>query len=294
VIFAFSLLDTILTVVIVVFGSSGYLGGLLSRELDALRIKNICPNRQDVQLGDLISLKSWRSNTLNEKLQSELTIFFLASKKKASNWSQEQIDEPASYIKNISKVFGNSQVIFTSSVDVYGHPHVLPITESAPTNCLNSYANSKLKSELAFQDYFPSDKVLTLRLPGVYGYSSKSDSVYDYFYRQLVSGLPLNLVNSNVLKLKRDWICAQDLVAFMIRLSEQFTPGLFNFVSGRSRLISEYINILSESLHSKPTYIFGSVKEDDQGFDLVFDAKNLYESFPHVRFSQPSIEHFIA
>jgi UDP-glucose 4-epimerase len=177
-------------------------------------------------------------------------------------------------------------------VDVYGHPINLPITESTPNKGVTPYALSKIYAESALEDYFPSELTLTLRLPGVYGVSPKSKSVYDSFFRKLKAGIPIEIRNKRVLQLKRDWIYANDLINFIVAVTQDFTPGVFNFVTGNSRSIYDWIQVISMATDLKPIFNILNGSTDEQTFDLVFDASRLYNAFPELTFSAPELSNF--
>lgn len=88
---------------------------------------------------------------------------------------------------------GVRRVVFTSSREVYGEAHQLPVDETHPLRAKNAYGASKIAGE-AYCNVFRERllEVPILRLTNVYGTRDR-DRVIPIFIRQALQGQPLTL-----------------------------------------------------------------------------------------------------
>ncbi len=84
-------------------------------------------------------------------------------------------------LKSCTK-YGTKQIIYTSTMNVYGNPMYLPVDEKHATNPNNFYGLSKLIGELICKFYAENMgcKVIVLRYSGIYGPRRKSGAVYNF------------------------------------------------------------------------------------------------------------------
>jgi nucleoside-diphosphate-sugar epimerase len=182
------------------------------------------------------------------------------------------------------------QILYTSSVDVYGRPPLRsPVHEKAPLFPDSYYAVSKLASEsmiqLAAGEY--GGKWLILRLPGLYGCGDKSKRIVAALARSSKSGKAV-IVGGNG-RQRRDLVWAADLARFLLSTADSVLPcEVVNFCTGESASINEIVRRMRLA-GLKPRAKLGGKSHQD--FDLVFDTRHLMKLFKAFEFT-PMAEAF--
>jgi nucleoside-diphosphate-sugar epimerase len=269
---------------ILVLGVNGYLGSLLcSANVDNLPHILGVPNLSKI----LYSLSREQLIDYGLKPKEVSTVVVAASKPKLEKWSLRDFESNLNIVKGVTKHFQDSRVIFLSTVDIYGNSPDLPLNESSEQAGNSLYAKSKIQSEEVLMENFSSDRLLILRLPGVYGGSHKAHGLFDLFVRCCRKNKPVVLDSVDVLDVKRDWVYGPDIIDFLIRntLNEQFMGGVFNFVCGRSVTIKEWILCAEELTGSTATIVFREPQIHHEIFDLRFDASRLTNAFPALTYT---------
>jgi len=270
--------------VIIIFGSSGYIGKALVKKLRHLSIPYLESSRNSVDLKDVSSLLRWRSsNELSANSVPKLLVF-LVSQSKNKPWDFADVKNSSEMLSSVSKVFPNIPLVFTSSVDVYGDSPILPINEKSEINPKSLYAISKVFSEQTILTDFKASQTSILRLPGVYGGVLSKSGVYNSFCQEIYETGYVTLHNKSVLELERDWISVHDLISYILRLASSFIPGTFNFTTGKSNTIAEWLNAFANMV-GKPY----SVKIDGSSNNfkynhLIFDNTN-FQSVGNFQFT---------
>ena len=132
---------------------------------------------------------------------------------------------------------GAKRVIFTSSREVYGDAHQLPVPESAPLCPKNAYGASKGAGE-AYCQAFGNDGLETviLRLANVYG-PRDCDRVIPLFVENALHGKPLT-INGGDQVVDFVWIGVVLDALIQAGLGEHI-KGPVNVASGKGTMISE-------------------------------------------------------
>jgi UDP-glucose 4-epimerase len=137
-----------------------------------------------------------------------------------------------------------SCLCYTSTVDVYGPPAALPVTEDHPTLPVSSYGRSKLATEHLLQDYRTHTglPVAILRLSQVFGPGDTSAKAIPNFIRAALRGEPLPVQGdgSDV----RDYVYVDDVVAAILQALEQRANGVFNIACGEGHSIREVVTTI--------------------------------------------------
>lgn len=275
-----------------IFGGYGYIGSGLRNELERRQLTYLSPTRLEVDLSDLKSISNWLTK-VKAKPEPDDSVIYLVSNAKRSDWSNSDIHIPAVHLRNLFSIFQDCHFIYTSSVDIYGTPRILPITENSPISIESPYALSKLGAEETLFQHLRPARYLVLRLPGIYGGSDPRVSVLNKFVFSLINQEKVKIRNMQVLKLQRDWIYKEDFIAAILRMAEEKACGVFNFVSGSSRTIDWWIRTLATELSLPLHYEIEAIDKDDQGFDLTFNADKLRTEFSWLTFSHLSITSFL-
>jgi nucleoside-diphosphate-sugar epimerase len=186
-------------------------------------------------------------------------------------------------------------LIFASSVDVYGSSPQLPLNEKSPLNPESWYAESKVQCEQLIADSIAPEAsgYVVFRLPGIYGNLRAGGAVVDQMVRQIL-GQPssFELRDSHVL---RDWVYVRDFWKLLWSLTNQSTynRNCYNLAMGVSwpiemwyRKVWTCLNGLSGDITVKTA----SATKD--AYDLTFDTTALREDFPVFHFT-PRIRTFL-
>lgn len=258
---------------LVILGSTSFLGRSIPKQLlqnyeEALRYGSAdC---------DLASEQSTLSAAQNWKPGCHI-LFFSVVNKPVDN-SRAAYEKNLAFARNLAKAARKAQagaVLFTSSVDVYGHAPALPVTENSPTNPDSWYAKAKLASETLLQKELPPRCPLGIfRCSGMYDLSENDISVVGRFYKTAQAGGTITLHNKG--RNLRDFALADDLHTLFEHWLESPRAGLWNAVSGTSIPIAT----LAETITSQTG--LGSVRklgEDQRNFDIAFDADSITQSF---------------
>ena len=135
------------------------------------------------------------------------------------------------------------KIIFISSVEVYGQIPQNPILESSKINPRNLYGLAKYACEQMFRLKVSSKKLLVLRLPGIYGYGDRFDSVIGKFINSSIKFKKIQINSTG--KDKRDFLYADDFPRIINNLLIDNASGVINVVSGKSRSIKYISEIIS-------------------------------------------------
>lgn len=197
---------------IVVTGAAGFIGHHLVRRLlesgqdQVVGLDNL-RRGQWTDLRDLAQNGSLRlveedirdSEAIQRVFEGADTIFHLAAQ---SNVIGAATDIAYSFETNVVGTFnvlraaravGVRCVVFASSREVYGEPHVLPVVEDSPLIPKNAYGASKVAGEAYCRIYDThAMRVVILRLANVYGQGDR-DRVIPIFIDQARRRLPLVL-----------------------------------------------------------------------------------------------------
>ena len=177
------------------------------------------------------------------------------------------------YLKNL-KMMNNivetidinkiSKIIFISSVEVYGQVPQNPILESNKENPRNLYGLAKYVCEQKFSLKVSSKKLLILRLPGVYGYGDKFESVIGKFINSAIKKKKIVIKSTG--EDKRDFLNVDDFPKILNNLLIDNACGVINVVSGKSLSIRHIAEIVSRYLKKN---IIISLKNKNKSLELI-------------------------
>ena len=197
-------------------------------------------------LGDPASLEAHRNSLQQVRSVVHLGGFVLRS-------SRPEDDNPLEAIRlNVEGTIHLLQHLpaslasfcYTSTLDVYGVPQCIPVTEDHPTRPATFYAASKLATEnlLRVWEQRTGIPVTILRLSQVYGPEDSSNKAIPAFIKAILRGEPLIVMGdgSDV----RDYVFVDDVVSAVLRALAQGVSGTFNIANGQGCTIGEIASML--------------------------------------------------
>ena len=262
----------------IIIGGNGFIGSEVVRALKKSSISCVSVSRKDC---NLLALDEVKQYFLKYKTQN-LDIIFTASIVRRKNDSESALENNILMIRNFIKATYSHQInsfIFLSSIDVY-HNNNLILNESTKLLPNKPYAASKLSSENILKKAF-KDKLIILRLPGVYGKNDKNGSIIGKFTKLIKNNTELKLINKGLQY--RDYLYVEDIPKVILRFLEIPSSGIFNLCTGRSLRLVEIVKIISNELGKTPS-ISESV-EDLSQVNIKISNKKFIDTFPNFSFT---------
>jgi UDP-glucose 4-epimerase len=231
-------------------GATGFIGSHLwqrLREADAEVIA--LTRRPDTSTASVVCDLSQPLGEQAVQLPEVTAVVHLAALMPKSSVPQESIEENIAAnltaTLNLAKALpGNPYFVYASSVDVYGCPASLPVTENHPTDPVTYYGAAKLAAE-KFLQVFCKDAgipLLILRLTQVYGAGEPAIKVIPRTIAAVAEGTPPILHGDG--SDSRDYIHADDVAEVILRAVRSRPSGIVNVASGKSRSIIEVIRTI--------------------------------------------------
>jgi UDP-glucose 4-epimerase len=182
---------------------------------------------------------------------------------------------------SIMEVVKPKGFVFLSSVEVYGIPSSLPITELTTIQPFYNYAIGKYSCELLLSKFCREARIpLTiLRLPGVYGPSDNGTSIITKLVRSTNGVNKFKLFgNGNDL---RDYIYVDDVADASINLALSNRQIItVNLATGINHSVIELINLVSEEFN---TCQIEKIESESSHFDLIFNINKLSALLPNFK-----------
>ena len=182
-------------------------------------------------------LKKKDINKIFKSAKKPFTLIIFSSITKEKN-SRKNFSKNLKMIQNVIECMNLSKIkkiIYISSIEVYGERPILPITENTSVNPRNLYGLAKFASEELLRLHVSKKKLLTLRLPGYYGFGDKYRSVVGKFLKSAISNNKI-IINTTGKEL-RDFLFVDDFPLILKNLISNNNHGIFNLVSGKSNSI---------------------------------------------------------
>jgi UDP-glucose 4-epimerase len=188
-------------------------------------------------------------------------------------------------VDNVLRSFAGlplGQIVFLSSVDVYGRPpQVLPVDERSAIRPTSYYGVGKVACELLFNLVDPATVPVTiLRLPGVYGITDGGRSVIGTFLHRTSSGQVVHVTGDG--STVRDYVHVDDVATLVEACLADVHTGVFNVVTGRAVAIRDIVHEAGEALGRTPNVEFAPTAST--AGDAIFDASKVRAAWPGVRF----------
>lgn len=146
-----------------------------------------------------------------------------------------------------------SKIIHTSTSEVYGTAHFVPITENHPINPQSPYAATKSSADmLAMSFYYSfSTPVAIIRPFNVFGPRQSSRAVIPSIITQILSGK--RRIKLGRITTTRDFTFVKDTVNGFINIAENYksTGNVFNIGTGNERTIADAVKEIAQYLNTE-------------------------------------------
>lgn len=266
---------------VIVFGKNSNIGSAIVKYFGAEGIKLLSFGSQDC---DFLNRKQCVSFFRNLS-SGPCTIIFLAV---ISKWLRNNYE---SFLENIALVnnfieaqshINAKQIIYFSSVDVYGAAPVLPISEETKIEPDSWFGLAKYCCEWELE-HSPLIKcpLTVLRIPGVYGNPHNDRSAISKFICDIKNKGRLEIFGSG--EILRDYIHTQDVANMIKLLIQKRYAGTLNLVTGTSNSLLEIIEIIKRIIPDK-FEVIQKPSDLKREFNLSFDTDKLKLLFPKFKF----------
>jgi UDP-glucose 4-epimerase len=150
---------------------------------------------------------------------------------------------------------GTERLVLASTAAVYGVPHELPTTESAPVAPLSPYGASKAAAEeyLGVYRRLHGMSTLALRMANVYGPRQDPHSesgVVAIFSAAAAAGYPAVVFGDGLQS--RDYVHVSDVVAAFVAAGASRASGVLNISTGRETSVLEVADGLGLAIQYAP------------------------------------------
>lgn len=220
---------------IVILGNSGFIGSYLFNSLK----KNHSVEGINSKECNLLSEQEVQNYFRN--LKDNSIIIFISSIVRTIDNSFNSYEKNVLMAQNISKEIQKNnkikQIIFLSSIDVYGLENTIPIHEDTVTNPADFYSMSKLMSEFILKKVCNNKNIplCILRLPGVYGVKETNSTVGKLFNSAKNGTVTIYGEGLET----RDFLFINDLFNVINIIIKKEYHGILNVISGESYSILE-------------------------------------------------------
>jgi nucleoside-diphosphate-sugar epimerase len=242
---------------ILITGGSGFIGGHFHRHVPSEQLINldlakpVYASHATFIQGDIRVESDIRKAMSGRKIK---TILSLAAKHHDFGIGHDEYfdtnEEGTQALCNVATEFGIQEIIFFSSVAVYGIREEISTEDMVPIPD-SPYGASKLAGEKVLEKWAsgdPSRKVLIIRPTLVFGPNNMANM--RNLIRQIDSGLYFHLGNAKVVK---SIAYVENLVKATLYLKEGMKPGvsIFNYADEPQLTTREISNIIASELNKK-------------------------------------------
>lgn len=198
-------------------------------------------------------------------------------------------------IKNIILKKLIKKIIYTSTLDVYGTPEFLPISENHPTKPLTSYGISKLTNETSIMRAAVTAEIdcIILRLSQVYGFGEPLLKVVPIFVDKIIKGEKIILNNNG--NTIRDWVYIKDVILAIEKSIYSKSQGVFNIATGQGSSLKTLVKILGKITKKMPKINFKKRNDDPRPIIILnVDKARTYLTFNPQYTLEKGLEDYFA
>ncbi len=260
---------------VVILGSSGFIGKHLYKNFNKKYITySFCS--KECNLLDYKDLKNKLS-----KINHIDTIIMCSSITRLTDNSIESMNKNIQMAKNLALFISKNpikQLIFLSSIDVYGNNVNGIYNEKTPLLPEDYYSTSKVTSEFIFlrvcKEY--NINLFIPRLSGVFGNNDKKKSTLYHLVSSAINKKSIKLYNNG--EDTRDFIYIDYLFEIINNAIKIDFNGILNIATGKSYTIEEISKIIKDILKYNIELEYVGNSSNERLSKIEFDISNLKNS----------------
>jgi nucleoside-diphosphate-sugar epimerase len=261
---------------VLVTGSKGFIGAVLTKKLDSLghKVFNFDIHDGDITAKD--SLEKFKKQNITNVIHLAGKTFVPESWSDPWNFYHVNMMGTITAMEFCRKT--GARITYISSY-LYGKPDYLPVDELHPLKVYNPYNHSKnLADDICrfYRDNFQLD-VVVLRPFNAYGPGQQERFIIPEIIKQVLDP-GIEKIEVIDLRPKRDYIYVDDLVEAMV-LSMNAPQGIYNVGSGCSVSVEEIIKVVFELTGIRKPYFSKTHGRPNEIFDLYADITKITKVF---------------
>lgn len=257
-----------------IFGKNGFIASNWKKQLNKKNKNIIFIGKEDCNLLKINNLKKFFIKYKNYSLNIYLISAIIRTKKN----NKKSYLENMKMVKNLITVISNYNVnyfFFLSSIDIFNKSKMAITEKSIKTNS-SFYARYKIDSEELIRKKYMKNKILILRIPGIYG------GINDY--NSTVNKIKNNILKNNKIYQNsslRSYVFINDLISFLNIILEKRYFGTYNFCSNENYSIDHiHLSIMKKYNISRNFHNSTNIRED-----IFFNNNYLTRKFKKLKFT---------
>jgi nucleoside-diphosphate-sugar epimerase len=167
-------------------------------------------------------------------------------------------------IMKLAKLWGTSQLVYISSIQVIGPPLQHPITEGHPTLPSTAYHASKLYGEhLMGLAEGNGCRAASLRLTSPSGPGTPENRILSVFVSRAIAGTPLQVLGQGTRK--QNYVDVRDVAVAVETCLTKQASGIYNIAAAESISNYELAQTCIDELHSSSSVDFVGRPDPEEG-----------------------------
>ncbi len=274
---------------IALVGGSGFIGSWLvrcSNPEDSFIIVDQNPPPADIAQQveyrpvDLLAAVNAPFSDLSNQLRGAEAVVLLAARRPPAKWYPEA---PRDYLDNLRMAVnvmescrqqGIDNVVFTSTISVYGHHNRVPYDETDPPQPDSYYGLSKVAAEqlALFLNREKNMAIKCLRLAHLFGVGEREDFMFMKFVRAAFHKKTLSIWGRG--EGRREYIYVKDVAdAIRTALHHRNLSGIYNIGTGQNVSHLELAELINSVFGNEGNLAFLQNKSEDKGVDGMLIRK---------------------
>lgn len=275
---------------ILVTGSSGHVGGAITRGLASLGWQVVGLSRRSCEIPGLAQQIQADLGRLGIVEQVTAQTDRCQAIVHAAACLDKALDEPSIALANclgtqqviaLSRRWKVNHIVYISGIGVLGRPIQVPITENHPIDPPTAYHASKVFGEqlmaLASRDGIPA---ASLRLTSPVGPGMPAGRILSIFVCRALSSEPLELAGSGTRR--QDYVDVRDVASGALACLEAGAMGLYNLAAGVSVSNRELAEQCVRQISSASPIRFTGNPDPEEGIDWNVSIARAARSFGYA------------
>lgn len=228
-------------------GGTGFLGGYTAQAIFENKWTPIIFSRSEINNSKYKTIQTDYTirDLVNKTSELDAIVHLAASRKPTNDISAYHSSEViAQNVFEACKSNKIKNIVFASSISVYGDGELLPWSETQIPTAPSMYGISKFSIEMIANLYSEKNdlKIKNLRFAHLFGFNEKNNYMINLFMRKAFKQKKLTLDTSS--QAKREFLYVKDAALAIIKALNHEKAGTFNVGNANSILTNEDIAIL--------------------------------------------------